>query len=417
MADEGGAGKKTAAAAPSAASASSSSSDGPLVWTPPEGWGSAARDALLSALKEKSIEDVHNDYLPPTDDEVAIIRNLVAGVADMPEAKTELDNVSLLRYVRGFTLNQWAKLPVEEATEKTVEVLKRALQFFASVKASTILTRDIPRSYEFHKYWVNGVVGTDTFGRQIYLVHPPGSRLIKQFKGSPELVLNHVVDMEKLKLTKRAEEQKRGGLMLYKHVLILDGGITSMTMERLMFMKNAFEYEGTSIDSDFYPEMLYRAWIINAPLALRALWKMAKGFLNPITRAKFVVVGDVPLEKMAADGLTLDNLPNYLGGNAPNPPGFHFKETVKAGATFERKWAVEEGQTVFWDMEMKSSYYLDVAMSLGGEELGKERIDESAGVMFSGSLVAKQSGELKLTAHNDGRWHARTISYDVRVGE
>ena len=155
------------------------------------------------------------------------------------------------------------------------------------------------------------MVGTDTFGRQIYLVHPPSSRLIKQFTGSEDLLLNHVVDMQRLKKVKRAEEARRG-LMLYKHVLILDGGITSLTMKRLMFMKNALEFEGHSIDSDFYPEMLFRAWIINAPLALRALWKMAAPFLNPITRAKFVVVGDVPLEKMAEDGLTLDNLPEYV---------------------------------------------------------------------------------------------------------
>lgn len=411
MATEGGAEK---ANTPSAAEAEVSS--GEVGFQIPAGWGDAGRAAVIAKFEAEGVTGIDNDYLPPSDEEVAIIKQLVAGVADMEQAKTELEAVALLRFCRGFTLNQFQKLPREEAVAKTVEILRTSMEFFGSVQASSILQREIPRSYEYHKYWVNGVVGTDTFGRQIYLCHPPASRLIKQFKGSPELVLNHIVDMEKLKLTKRNEEAKRG-LMLYKHVLILDGGITSMNLERLMFMKNAFEYNGTSIDSDFYPEMLYKAWIINAPLALRALWKMAKGFLNPITRKKFEVHGNVPLEKMAEDGLTLDNLPNYLGGNAANPQGFHFKETVKAGVTFERKWDVKQGQNVFWDMEMKGSYYLDVELSFNDAVVGKERIDESTETLFTGSFVAESDGVLTVKMHNDGRWHSRNVSYDVRVGE
>jgi len=402
MSDGGGAKKEEVVPA---------TAEGPFEWKVPEGWGDAGREAAKAKFPG---EEISNDYLPPSDEEVELIKKLVDGVKDVPAAQTELDDITLLRFLRGFTLNQWAKLPREEALEKTVEVLKHALKFYEHVGASTILSREIPRSYEYHKYWVNGVVGTDTFGRQIYLVHPPGSRLIKQFKGTQDLLLNHVVDMERLKATKRAEEKKRG-IMLYKHVLILDGGETSMTMERLMFMKNALDYEGVSIDSDFYPEMLYRAWIINAPLALRALWKMAAPFLNPITRAKFQVVGNVPLDKMAADGLTLDNLPLYLGGNAPNPPGFHYRETIKAGVTFERSWKVKKGQKIFWDMEMKSSYYVDIKAFVGETEIGAARIDEEKGDMFTGSHVADADTEFRVTMHNDGRWHSRTVSYDVRV--
>jgi hypothetical protein len=260
-------------------------------------------------------------------------------------------------------------------------------------------------------------VGTDTFGRQIYLVHPPSSKLIKLFKGSEDLLLNHVVDMERLKLAKRAEEKKHGGLMLYKHVLILDGGITSMNLDRLMFMKNALEYDGTSVDSDFYPEMLYRAWIINAPLTLRAIWKMAAPFLNPITRAKFQVVGDVPLDKMAADGLTLENLPLYLGGTAPNPPGFHYKEVIKAGKTFEREWSVKAGDKIFWDMEMKSKYYLDIQILINDVEVAARRIDHESGVMFTDTITAEKDGVFKFTAENDGRWTSRTLSFDVRINQ
>ena len=105
----------------------------------------------------------------------------------------------------------------------------------------------------------------------------------------------------------------------------------------------------------------------------------------------------------------------YLGGTAPNPPGFHYRETVKAGKTFERVWPVKAGQRVFWDMEMKGSYYMDIKAMFNETLLGEARIDEEKGDMFTGEFVADADGEYRVTMYNDGKWHSRTVSYDVRV--
>jgi hypothetical protein len=84
-------------------------------WKVPDNWGNKAREAVVAAHEG----EIHNDYLPPTDEEVTIVQNLIAGVSDMEQKYLgQLDDVTLIRFVRGFTLNQWAKLPLEEATKK-----------------------------------------------------------------------------------------------------------------------------------------------------------------------------------------------------------------------------------------------------------------------------------------------------------
>ena len=45
------------------------------------------------------------------------------------------------------------------------------------------------------------------------------------------------------------------------------------------------------------------------------------------------------------------------------------------------------------------------------------RIDEDKGEMFTGEAVAAADGEFRVTMFNDGRWHTRTVSYDVRINE
>jgi len=40
------------------------------------------------------------------------------------------------------------------------------------------------------------------------------------------------------------------------------------------------------VGSDYYPEIMGNTFICNAPMAFRALWKIAKGFLDEKTRKK-----------------------------------------------------------------------------------------------------------------------------------
>jgi hypothetical protein len=108
----------------------------------------------------------------------------------------------------------------------------------------------------------------------------------------------------------------------------------------------------------------------------------------------------------------------YLGGTAPNPPGFHYKQDVKAGKTFEREWPVKKGDKIFWDIEMKGSgSYLDVKAFVGDAMIGEVRIDEDNGVMFTSTHVAEADSIFRIAIYNDGRWSSRTVSYDVRINE
>jgi len=58
--------------------------------------------------------------------------------------------------------------------------------------------------------------------------------------------------------------------------------------------------------------------IINAPMAFRGIWKMAKGFLDPKTRAKITIKGGDYLPTLL-EMVDEENLPTFLGGKCTAP--------------------------------------------------------------------------------------------------
>jgi hypothetical protein len=45
------------------------------------------------------------------------------------------------------------------------------------------------------------------------------------------------------------------------------------------------------IDQDYYPETLGEHFIINAPFIFTGIWALVKGWLDPVTAAKFHILG------------------------------------------------------------------------------------------------------------------------------
>ena len=45
------------------------------------------------------------------------------------------------------------------------------------------------------------------------------------------------------------------------------------------------------IDQDYYPETLGEHFIINAPFIFTGTWALVKGWLDPVTAAKFHILG------------------------------------------------------------------------------------------------------------------------------
>ena len=71
---------------------------------------------------------------------------------------------------------------------------------------------------------------------------------------------------------------------------------------------------GPSATQHYFPDCLERAVVINAPLLFRALWTVAKRFVEPETAAKYRICGSDYAGVLDAAGIPHDALPRCCAG-------------------------------------------------------------------------------------------------------
>ena len=77
--------------------------------------------------------------------------------------------------------------------------------------------------------------------------------------------------------------------------------------------------------------MLERAVIINAPFYVRALWSVAKLFMEAVTAEKYQITGGGYESTLEGVGVSKSVLPMALGGNGVNAPGIETIVKVSKG--------------------------------------------------------------------------------------
>jgi hypothetical protein len=122
----------------------------------------------------------------------------------------------------------------------------------------------------------------------------------------------HIQLMESLVATEEYVARERK-VMRYKHIAIID-------MQGLGFAHMGKEFYGPmkqiiDIDQYFYPDTLWRMFIVNAPFVFRALWAIVSPMLDPVTRTKINFGTDKLLEV-----IDKESLPKFLGGTCKVGP-------------------------------------------------------------------------------------------------
>lgn len=225
------------------------------------------------------------------------------------------------------------------------------------------LEKKIPERDEFRKLYPHGVHGFGKAGHLIY-IDRAGSlqpkQLLKQFGGKDESIdmafelvkAAHIQMMEELGLYKDILTARTGtipmdslghflllplafkaclqltttvhvhpnpilyhnfymfrptGKTYYKHIVILDLGGFSMSHMGSTF--RGAMHQMVDIDQNFYPETLYKMFVINAPFVFKAMWKLVSPWLDPITLQR-ISFGDDKINEFIDE----NNLPSWIKG-------------------------------------------------------------------------------------------------------
>ena len=121
--------------------------------------------------------------------------------------------------------------------------------------------------------------------------------------------------------TRRKSTETGDKKMLDKHCLIMDMSNFSMrSAPPLSTSKFTLD-----ILQKHYPERIYRIYVCHAPLAFRLFWNLVKQFIDPITKAKVVMVteGNDGMRQLHDEVENIDQLERCVRGQQnPLPPNF-----------------------------------------------------------------------------------------------
>ena len=203
--------------------------------------------------------------------------------------------------------------------EKAFELYQKAITIRKELGADTILNKRDPNEI----IWQNGTphyhYGHDKLGRPFYIELSGRVRVGKLMETQGPLTRDdfkhrHVVHMEYMS-NRITDAKKRYGPHVSQLTQIMDlEGLTMFGDSRGMTLFR----DALDIDQNAYPEYLGNLFIINAPFVFRGMWSVIKGWIDPKTAKKFVVLGSNYRETLLKY-IDEDSLPVEYGGTCTKP--------------------------------------------------------------------------------------------------
>ncbi|KAI4389936.1 hypothetical protein MLD38_002102 [Melastoma candidum] len=167
---------------------------------------------------------------------------------------------------------------------------------------------------EVLKYYPQGYHGVDKDGRPVYiemLGKVDANKLI-QVTTLDRYVRHHVQEYEKTLTIKFPACSIAAGRYIDTSTAILD--VKGVGLKNFTKPARELVMKLQKIDSDYYPETLFRMFVINAGPGFQLLWNTVKTFLDATTIAKIHVLGPKYCSKLL-EIIDASELPEFLGGS------------------------------------------------------------------------------------------------------
>ena len=153
---------------------------------------------------------------------------------------------------------------------------------------------------------------TDKLGRPIYIERLGLVDVAKVTSvcATDKLLKYHIYEYEKLIKYRFKACSIKSGKHIEQSTTILDlKGVSLSSFPSIAGLVK----EVSKIAQDYYPEMLGKMYIVNAPMLFSAIWNLVKPFLNEVTVAKISILGS-SYKSSLLELIEEKDLPDFLGG-------------------------------------------------------------------------------------------------------
>ncbi|WOL12815.1 phosphatidylinositol/phosphatidylcholine transfer protein SFH9-like [Canna indica] len=242
----------------------------------------------------------------PEDDEDAAVQAFRTALIDrnlLPPAQDDFH--TMRRFLRARGLN----------IEKAIRMWSDMLQWRIDFGADTIV-----QDFEFNEldevlhYYPHGFHGVDKDGRPVYIerLGKVDPNKLLSVTTVERYVKYHVQGIEKVLNEKYPACSIASNSLIDTTTTILDvQGVNWMSVGKLA---RDVVLRIQKIDSDNYPETLFKLFVVNAGSGFRLLWNTIKGMIDPRTTAKIVVLGE-KYQNTLIEFIDMSQLPDFLGGS------------------------------------------------------------------------------------------------------
>ncbi|KAG9452333.1 hypothetical protein H6P81_005237 [Aristolochia fimbriata] len=262
------------------------------------------RNSLKKFGRSKSMQEIIEGSRDPDDEQlVQEFHSLLLRDGQLSEKHD--DYHTLLRFLRMRAFDM----------QKAKEMYQKMLTWRGDNGIDTI-----EQEFSFEEYnkvkrcYPHGYHGVDRYGRPLYIERVGMLDIDALLKVTTveRFVKAHIVEQEKT-LNWR---YPACSLAAKRHVASTTVILDVAGLGKSNFSKGARDIfmELQRIDSNYYPETLFRLFIVNAGSGFRVLWRALKVFLEARTVAKIHVLGS-EYRSTLTEFIDQSNLPTFLGGN------------------------------------------------------------------------------------------------------
>lgn len=261
-------------------------------------------------------------------EEISPLSEVERGFADkalqaLPEEqRRKLSENDIITTVRGYQ----TYTPREEETIKAFQAI---CNWRDEVGYYNFLKARLDNDEQFHHLWPETLYGEDKYGHLTVgiRVNTIDTEKLLEMNQDHLIVLQgqkmaSITEYKKAHAAKRSEQR-------YKHTLIVD--MEGMGMSLLSGTKRHFLQRIFAVSGNFFPESVWKIYVVNAPFMFRAAWAVVKPWIHPVTTAKVNIFGSPKdaIKKMIENGLLADQVPEWAGGHHKGIPCFELlKNTI-----------------------------------------------------------------------------------------